>query len=443
MHPAPGASLLQPSPAPASNNSVEAAGAGTPAAAPNAPAPPGAFLLIGLGLLATTLGNPLWNGAGLPAGGLPLNILLKERLNFDAVQIAGFVGLAGLPWYFKPVAGALCDAMPFLGSRRRSYLLVCTAAAAVLWLALGIITPTPRTLLATLMLLTTFVMIASTVTGGLLVEAGQRFNASGRVSALRLAVTRSCDLVGASLGGWLAGRPLILLGMLGALLHSALFAGTRRWLREPPPPASTDRVGPNFRRQGRTILQARTLWGVAGMIFLVMAEPGFGLPLLFQQRDTLQFSTGFIGLLGTISAATGILAALLYGRICRRWSLRRLLAAGIGSHVVGTLAYLAYDSRTAALVVAGLSGWFFSLAILPLLDLSARVTPRGSEALGYSVIVSVMNVAVLVSNLAGSWLYSRFGLTFMDLVWLNSGTTLIAFIAVPFLPALLVDRRDG
>lgn len=435
---------MQPPSPPASKTSAAPADAGLSTATAAVTTPGGAFLLIGLGLLATTLGNPLWNSGGLPAGGLPLNILLKEQLHFDAAQIAGFVGLAGLPWYFKPVAGVLCDAIPFFGSRRRHYLLACAAAAAVLWITLGVIAPAPRTLLATVLLLTTFVMVASTVTGGLLVEAGRHFNATGRMSSIRLSIVRTCDLVGATLGGWLAGRPLILLGLLGALLHAGLFVGTWRWLRESPAPsAPRPDVWVDLRRQGRTIVQARTLWGAAGMIFLVMAEPGFGTPLLFRQRDALQFSTGFIGLLGTISAFTGIAGALLYGRICRHWSLRRLLAAGIGCHVVGTLVYLTYDSRTAAVVVAVVSGWFFSLAILPLLDLSARVTPRGSEALGYSVILSVMNLAVLASNLAGSWLYSRFGLTFTELVWLNSGTTLIAFLAVPFLPAALVDRRDG
>src|SRR5205085_913860 len=91
----------------------------------------------------------------------------------------------------------------------------------------------------------------------------------------------------------------------------------------------------------------------------------------------------------------------------------------------------------------GADGITGTLAMLPVYDLAARATPRGSEAIGYSVMMSVWNLTNALSDWSGSWLYSRFHLTFKHLVWVNAGTTALVLIAVPLLPAVLLRSRDG
>ena len=83
------------------------------------------------------------------------------------------------------------------------------------------------------------------------------------------------------------------------------------------------------------------------------------------------------------------------------------------------------------------------MAILPLYDLSARATPRGSEALGYSLMMSVWNFTNNLSDYVGSMLYGIFYQSFSALVLVNVGTTLLVLVFVPMLPAVLMDRRDG
>jgi len=402
------------------------------------------LLLVGVGLFVTTLGNPLWLAPGVPVGGLPLNYLLKERLGMDATAIATFFSMVGLPWFLKPIAGILCDGFPIFGTRRRHYLLLASAIACVLWLVVGLVEPSRGLLLGLLFVLSTAVMLASTATGGLLVEAGQRHGATGRLSALRIGIMRVSDLAIGPLGGWLAGGTLLLLGVLGAGLQAFLFLAVFALLREAP--GESTRAGwptGGLRAQARIIGRSRPLLAAAVLVFLVMAEPGFGTPLFFHQTDELGFSTEFIGLTGAVGAAAGIVGAVLYGRFCLRQALPRILAAGIVCHAIGTLVYLKYDSQQVAVIVAVLSGLFLALSTLPLLDLAARATPRGSEALGYALMASVMNLAILVSNLAGSWLYSGIGLTFRSLVWVNSGTTLLVLFAIPFLPRALTEMREG
>ena len=62
--------------------------------------------------------------------------------------------------------------------------------------------------------------------------------------------------------------------------------------------------------------------------------------------------------------------------------------------------------------------------------------------------MSVYNIAVFaVSNPLGSWLYElklplwHHNLT--SLVWLNTATSLIALLLIPFLPRVLLNRREG
>src|SRR2546430_14113907 len=77
------------------------------------------------------------------------------------------------------------------------------------------------------------------------------------------------------------------------------------------------------------------------------------------------------------------------------------------------------------------------------MDLAARATPRGSEGLGFALMMSVRNAALAVSDIFGSWLIERHQVSFFSLVWLNAGTTALVLLAVPFLPRGVVCRGGG
>src|SRR2546430_13920873 len=76
------------------------------------------------------------------------------------------------------------------------------------------------------------------------------------------------------------------------------------------------------------------------------------------------------------------------------------------------------------------------------MDLAARATPRGSEGLGFALMMSVRNAALAVSDIFGSWLIERHQVSFFSLVWLNAGTTALVLLAGAFLPPGVVYRRD-
>ena len=70
--------------------------------------------------------------------------------------------------------------------------------------------------------------------------------------------------------------------------------------------------------------------------------------------------------------------------------------------VLGTaanLGYLFYSSLGRAQVIEGFNGFGYTLAELALMDLAVRATPAGSEGLGFSLMMSVRNLALVWNRL--------------------------------------------
>jgi len=298
-------------------------------------------------------------------------------------------------------------------------------------------------LLSTVVAMNAMLVMGSTVVGGLMVEAGQRYGATGRLTSARYFVMNLCVLLGGPLGGFLAARSFALsTAVCGAVAFSVVPVAVLL-LHESPAPERGAEVWANAWVHIKTLVRSGTLWSAAGLLFLVYISPGFGTPLYYYQTDTLQFSQQFIGNLGFINGALGLLGAVVYGLLCRRLSLRPLLVVGIVCSAVSTLFYLFYRSMTAALFIEGGAGLFATLAEVPLMDLAARATPRGSESLGFAIMMSVRNGALALSDIVGSMLIDQYQVSFFSLVWLNAGTTAVVLLVIPFLPQILVSRRDG
>src|SRR6516225_12051924 len=130
-------------------------------------------LVIVFGIFATTLPQP-----GV-LGRLPLQFLLKNEVSVTREQMAAFFFWCGMAWYLKPFAGILTDAFRLFGTRRRHYLLISSVLACASWVGLGFVPHKYGMLLSGAMIVNLFMVMASTVTGALLVEAGQSLGAVG------------------------------------------------------------------------------------------------------------------------------------------------------------------------------------------------------------------------------------------------------------------------
>jgi MFS family permease len=395
--------------------------------------------LVGWGLLVTTLGQTA------SIGYYPIRFLLKDKLGATPLMMAGFVAFTSLPWSFKPIAGLLSDGLPLFGSRRRWYLILSTGCAGLLWFAMGGVTSNYKALLWVTFLMNVMAALASTVNGGLLVEGAQKHGATGRLSSLRLVIINITSIVGLPVGGYLATKWFGWTALSAGLLFLSMVPVTLLLLREPRIAKTVGDASAfgNAWQQLVKVFKSPALWIAGGLFFLVQVAPGLYTPLLYYQTNTLKLKSQFIGNLGIIYGGMGLLASFVYPFVCGRFRLRTLLYFAITCTVLSNLSYLGYVSWKMALVIEGLAGMGLTLAQLPLFDLAARATPRGSEALGYSLMIALWNIGLSLSDIIGSALFEKYNLTFMNLVWVNAGTTALVLVVIPFLPRRIVDRKEG
>jgi hypothetical protein len=397
-----------------------------------------ATFVIVAGVLATTLAQPQ------VLARIPLQNLLKNELHTDRTTNAAFFFWAGLAWYLKPLAGILTDAFPLFGNRRRSYILISATLAALSWLIL-IVTPHEyRKLLFVAIVINTFMVVASTTVGGYMVETAQAYSGSGRLTAVRQFVQQACFVLNGPAAGYLAS---IAFGWTAAACGGTMFLlvpVTLLFLDEQRKRSDPRQVVlGNAVEQLANIAKARTMWGAAGLMALFYIAPGFATALFYKQQNELHLSTQAQGFLQLIAGVCGVMAAVGYGVLCRRLNLRTLLAWCVLFGTLANLGYLFYTSAGRARAIEGLNGFGYTLAELALMDLAVRATPAGSEGMGFSLMVSVRNLALFGTDWFGSKLLDQYHFSFDTLVIANSVTTLIAVPLVFLLPRRIVLRKDA
>ncbi|MFI4975345.1 MAG: MFS transporter [Caulobacterales bacterium] len=409
--------------------------------APDRPAPDNslvnAAIVIVVGVLATTLAQPQ------VLARLPLQNLLKNELHVSRSASSAFFFWMGLAWYFKPLAGIFTDAFPVFGSRRKSYLLISVTMAVMAWVGLYFTPHAYNSLLWVCIVINAFMMTTSTVIGAYMVETAQAVAGSGRLTALRQIVTQMCTIAAGPSAGYLAS---IAFGWTAAACGGVAFLlvpVTIFFLNEQRKRINSREMLVNAARQLENIGSARTMWAAAGLLLLFFIAPGFSTVLFYIQQNDLHMKPQDQGFLAFIAGCSGIFAAVAYGFACRHFNLRMLLVVCILLATISNLAHLFYTSVGNAQIIAGCNGFGYTLAELALMDLAVRATPIGSEGLGFSLMMSVRNLALFGTDWVGSSLMDAYHLKLNTLVLANAATTLVSVPLVLLLPHVLVRRKDA
>ena len=288
-----------------------------------------------------------------------------------------------------------------------------------------------------------FMMTASTAVGGYMVETAQATSGSGRLTAIRQFIQQACFVVNGPVAGYLAS---IAFGWTAAACGGIMFLlvpVTILFLQEQRRRLDSREVLDNAKSQLYKIATARTMWAAAGLMALFYVAPGFATALFYKQQNDLHFTTQTQGFLQLIAGVCGILAAIGYGILCRRLNLRTLLVWCMLIATIANLGYLFYSSLGRAQAIDGLNGFGYTLAELALMDLAVRSTPAGSEGLGFSIMISVRNLALFGTDWFGANLLDQYHLSFAFVVIANSVTTLIAVPFVFLLRSSIVARKDA
>jgi hypothetical protein len=367
----------------------------------------------------------------------PLVHYLKETQGWDTLQIAASLAVLDVPWVVKPLYGMISDFLPLFGYRRRSYLLLASAAAvaAFLWTTQVL---EPAAIVLALLLTAIAMATASTVCGALLVENGQRLSASAAFINQQWLWFNVAVMVASLAGGELTQ----ILSPDGALHTAAAIAAAAPIAVIASSVALVDeqRAAMNvaeFQRALRGFLacfRSRTLWLIAGFLFCYYFSPGFGTPLYFYMTDHLRFSQGTIGLLSSVSAAGWIVGGLVYKFLLRGMTTRALLNLSILGGTLATLTFLGMVNVPSAIAVYFVSGIAGMIANIATLSLAANVCPERSEGFAFAALMSVINLASPLSDTIGAFLYQHlFHETLAPLIVVSAAFTALIFLLVPLL----------
>src|SRR6202008_1374361 len=132
-----------------------------------------------------------------------------------------------------------------------------------------------RKLLFVVIVINTFMMVASTVVGGYMVETAQASSGSGRLTALSQFVQQACSIANGPAAGYLAS---IAFGWTAAACGGVMFLLVPvaiLCMQEQRRTATAREVIRSAQEQLLEIGRAGTMWAAAGLMALFYIAPGF------------------------------------------------------------------------------------------------------------------------------------------------------------------------
>jgi len=385
-----------------------------------------------------------------PAGALvdiQTSYMLKNELHATATQISTFRLVTGIPVYVAFVFGLARDQWSPFGMRDRGYFLVFApvTALACVWMAYAGFTYMGL-LVGTLMAMLAFRFVAAACQG-LIALVGQEKLMSGRLSALWNVISSVPVVAGAFASGYvsdhLAARQAIYLVAIFNLLIVALA------LWKPPSvfgqiydrkqAHATDFVG-NIRR----LVRHKAVYPAVLICFLWNFAPGSATPLQFYLTNELHASDSVYSYYNGIFAAAFVPTFLLYGFLCKRVALGKLLWGGTIIAVPQMIPLAFIHSADLALMMAAPTGLMGGIATAAYLDLAMRSCPPGLQGTLMMLVDGVLALSGRAGDLLGSWIYhSAPSHGFVYCVIATTAVYALILTLIPLAPKALIATTDG
>ncbi len=378
--------------------------------------------------------------ASLP--GLTVSFLLKDTLKMTATQASYFGAITIIGWGLKPLWGIISDAFPLFGYRRRTYLLLTTAAAALIWFSLGKTQNYSISQLITLFALSSVAYaFMDVLCDALMVETGKPHNLTGRFQAIQWTAVYVASMITGYAGGWVAEhlKPQTVFS-INAIFPLVILAAVLFFIREQKVTASREQFRQSFSAL-KEAFRHRTLWLLAFFLFFWTFSPSFGAPFFYYAVDKLKFNAEFLGTVATIDAASSALGAIFFGKFSQRLKTRTFVKLAIVIGVVATLFDLIYftpfitehieRARIIQALSAALLGAISSITFLVMLNAAALAAPRHSEGTTFATLTAFWNIGLMSSAAVGGYLFGIIGL--QPLIIVSALFTAATWLLLPYL----------
>ncbi len=380
---------------------------------------------------------------------LAVSFFLKDELGLSPAQVSALFGIVALPWIVKPVFGFVSDGLPIFGYRRRPYLVLSGLLGAISWVCLATVVHTPMAATLALALGSLSVAVSDVIVDSLVVERARTESQgdAGSLQSLSWGASSFGALLTAYFSGFLlqhfSNRTVFEITASFPLIVSAV-----AWLIAESP--VSDRPNSStLKHQFRQLRQAVTqkaIWLPTVFLFLWQATPTAESAFFFFTTNELGFDAEFLGRVRLVTSVASLVGIWIFQRFLKTIPFRVIFGwSTVLSGVLGMTMLLLVTHTNRAL---GIDDHWFSLgdsliltvmgqiAYMPVLVLAARLCPAGVEATLFALLMSVTNLAGLVSYEFGAVMMHWLGITetnFESLWLLVVITNLSTLLPLPFL----------
>ena len=385
---------------------------------------------------------------------LAVSFFLKDELGLSPAQVAALMGIAALPWVIKPLFGFLSDGLPLFGYKRRPYLVLSGLMGTAAWLSLANIVHTAWAATGVLLLSSLSVAIGDVIVDSLVVERarGESLSKSGSLQSLTWGASAMGGLITAYLSGWLlqhfSTHTVFAITATFPLLVSAVawFIVEERVTSRPDISTVLNQI-----KQLRGAITQKAIWLPTAFIFIWQATPSADSAFFYFTTNELGFEPEFLGRVRLVTSLASLFGIWLFQRFLKNIPFRSLMGwTSVISSLLGMTALLLVTHTNRTL---GIDDHWFSLGdsliltvmgqitFMPILILSARLCPAGVEATLFALLMSVFNLAGLLSHELGALLTHFLGVTEtnFDKLWLlvviTNASSLLPLPFLGWLPA--------
>lgn len=373
--------------------------------------------------------------------------MLKDQLHATAEQVANFRLLTAIPTYFAVVFGLTRDLWSPAGLRDRGYFIIFGALSAALYLGLGYAKLSYANLFVGMVLLMAVSRFIAAAYQGLIALIGQEKLMSGRLTALWQIILSVPQVLGAVAGGWVAehlkpGQTFAALAALSLLLAGLGFVKPRAVLGQ----AYDQPLAKNttLLRDIKRLLAHRAIYPAVLLMFMFQFAPGSNTPLQYYLHDKLHASDAIYGYYYAVFAASFIPMFFLYGWLCKRVSLQKLLWWGTLIAVPQMIPLALISSAKLAVILALPIGMMGGIAAGAYYDLAMRSCPAGLQGTLMMLVEAGSQLSYRGGDVLGAKLYALSATH--GFLYCALATTVVYALILPVLllvPRSLVATADG
>ncbi len=395
---------------------------------------------------------------------LAVSFFLKDELLLSPAQVSALMGIVALPWIIKPVFGFISDGLPIFGYRRRPYLVLSGILGAVSWVSLATIVHTSWAATAVIALGSLSVAVSDVIADSLVVERA-RVESQADAGSLQ-SLCWGASAVGGLLTAYFSGMLLKHFSNHTIFLITASFpliVSAVAWLiAESPISKDTNQSDHNNSlsvkhqlKQLRQAISQKVIWLPTLFVFIWLSTPTAESAFFFFTTNELHFQPEFLGRVRLVTSAASLIGIWIFQRFLKSVSFRVIFGwSTVISAVLGMTMLLLVTHTNRAL---GIDDHWFSLgdsliltvmgqiSYMPVLVLAARLCPPGVEATLFALLMSISNLAAMVSYEFGAMIMHWLGITEnnFELLWLLVIiTNLSTLLPLPFLGWLPASNSE-